>query len=71
MGVSVDIIGVHWRMDIPFICEFKISRDFWLVKEEIETRFDNKLMNMVHPEDRNLDLFHSVFRLLGKMDITM
>lgn len=35
-------------------------------KEEIETRFDNKLMNMVHPEDRNLDLFHSVFRLLGK-----
>ena len=23
-------------------------------------------MNMVHPEDRNLDLFHSVFRLLGK-----
>ena len=23
-------------------------------------------MNMVHPEDRSLDLFHSVFRLLGK-----
>lgn len=35
-------------------------------KEEIETKFDNKLMNMVHPEDRSLDLFHSVFRLLGK-----
>ena len=49
-----------------FICEFKISRDFGWSKEEIETRFDNKLMNMVHPEDRNLDLFHSVFRLLGK-----
>ena len=35
-------------------------------KEEIETRFDNKLMNMVHPEDRDVDLCHSVFRLLGK-----
>lgn len=35
-------------------------------KEEIETRFDNKLMNMVHPEDREMDLFNSVFRLLGK-----
>ena len=35
-------------------------------KEEIETKFDNKLMNMVHPEDRGLDLYHSVFRLLGK-----
>lgn len=35
-------------------------------KDEIETRFDNKLMNMVHPEDREIDLFNSVFRLLGK-----
>ena len=35
-------------------------------KEEIETRFDNKFMNMVHPEDRDVDLFNSVFRLLGK-----
>ena len=35
-------------------------------KEEIETRFDNKFMNMVHPEDKEIDLFHSVFRLLGK-----
>lgn len=35
-------------------------------KEEIETKFDNKLMNMVHPEDRDVDLCHSVFRLLGK-----
>ena len=35
-------------------------------KEEIETRFDNKFMNMVHPEDRDVDLCHSVFRLLGK-----
>ena len=35
-------------------------------KEEIETRFDNKLMNMVHPEDREIDLFNSVFRMLGK-----
>ena len=35
-------------------------------KEEIETKFDNKLMNMVHPEDRGLDLSHSIFRLLGK-----
>ena len=35
-------------------------------EEEIETKFDNKLMNMVHPEDRDVDLFHSVFRLLGK-----
>ena len=35
-------------------------------KEEIETRFDNKFMNMVHPEDKEIDLFNSVFRLLGK-----
>ena len=35
-------------------------------KEEIETKFDNKLMNMVHPEDKEIDLFNSVFRLLGK-----
>ena len=35
-------------------------------KEEIETRFDNKFMNMVHPEDREIDLFNSVFRMLGK-----
>ena len=35
-------------------------------KEEIETRFDNKFMNMVHPENRDVDLCHSVFRLLGK-----
>ena len=35
-------------------------------KEEIETRFDNKFMNMVHPEDRDVDLFNYVFRLLGK-----
>lgn len=35
-------------------------------KEEIETKFDNKFMNMVHPEDRDVDLCHSVFRLLGK-----
>lgn len=44
----------------------KFQEIFGWSKEEIETRFDNKLMNMVHPEDRNLDLFHSVFRLLGK-----
>ena len=35
-------------------------------KEEIETRFDNKFMNMVHPEDKEIDLFNSVFHLLGK-----
>lgn len=44
----------------------KFQEIFGWSKEEIETRFDNKLMNMVHPEDRSLDLFHSVFRLLGK-----
>lgn len=37
-------------------------------KEEIETEFDNKLMNMIHPEDRDLDVTSKVcmFRLLGK-----
>ena len=44
----------------------KFQEIFGWSKEEIETRFDNKLMNMVHPEDREMDLFNSVFRLLGK-----
>ena len=44
----------------------KFQEIFGWSKEEIETRFDNKLMNMVHPEDREIDLFNSVFRLLGK-----
>lgn len=30
-------------------------------KEEIETRFDNKLMNMVHPEDRDRGEFYTAW----------
>lgn len=51
----------------PFLyVSLKFQEIFGWSKEEIETRFDNKLMNMVHPEDREIDLFNSVFRLLGK-----
>ena len=51
----------------PFLyVSLKFQEIFGWSNKEIETQFDNKLMNMVHPEDRNLDLFHSVFRLLGK-----
>ena len=51
----------------PFLyVSLKFQEIFGWSKEEIETRFDNKLMNMVHPEDREMDLFNSVFRLLGK-----
>ena len=49
----------------------KFQEIFGWSKEEIETRFDNKLMNMVHPEDREMDLFNSVFRLLGKEWISL
>lgn len=64
-------IGGYHRCSLgdgyPFLyASLKFQEIFGWSKEEIETRFDNKLMNMVHPEDRNLDLFHSVFRLLGK-----
>ena len=64
-------IGGYHRCSLgdgyPFLYEsLKFQEIFGWSKEEIETRFDNKLMNMVHPEDRSLDLFHSVFRLLGK-----
>lgn len=64
-------IGGYHRCSLedgyPFLyVSLKFLEIFGWSKEEIETRFDNKLMNMVHPEDRNLDLFHSVFRLLGK-----
>lgn len=63
-------IGGYHRCSLedgyPFLyVSLKFQEIFGWSKEEIETRFDNKLMNMVHPEDRNLDLFHSVFRLLG------
>lgn len=64
-------IGGYHRCSLedgyPFLyVSLKFQEIFGWSKKEIETRFDNKLMNMVHPEDRNLDLFHSVFRLLGK-----
>ena len=64
-------IGGYHRCSLedgyPFLyVSLKFQEIFGWSKEEIETRFDNKLMNMGHPEDRNLDLFHSVFRLLGK-----
>lgn len=64
-------IGGYHRCSLgdgyPFLyVSLKFQEIFGWSKEEIETRFDNKLMNMVHSEDRNLDLFHSVFRLLGK-----
>ena len=64
-------IGGYHRCSLedgyPFLyVSLKFQKIFGWSKEEIETRFDNKLMNMVHPEDRNLDLFHSIFRLLGK-----
>ena len=64
-------IGGYHRCSLedgyPFLyVSLKFQEIFGWSKEEIETRFDNKLMNMVHPEDRSLDLFHSVFRLLGK-----
>ena len=64
-------IGGYHRCSLedgyPFLyVSLKFQEIFGWSKEEIETRFDNKLMNMVHPEDRNLDLFHSIFRLLGK-----
>lgn len=64
-------IGGYHRCSLedgyPFLyVSVKFQEIFGWSKEEIETRFDNKLMNMVHPEDRSLDLFHSVFRLLGK-----
>lgn len=64
-------IGGYHRCSLedgyPFLyVSLKFQEIFGWSKEEIETRFDNKLMNMVHPEDRHLDLFHSVFRLLGK-----
>lgn len=64
-------IGGYHRCSLedgyPFLyVSLKFQEIFGWSKEEIEARFDNKLMNMVHPEDRSLDLFHSVFRLLGK-----
>ena len=64
-------IGGYHRCSLedgyPFLyVSLKFQEIFGWSKEEIETRFDNKFMNMVHPEDRSLDLFHSVFRLLGK-----
>ncbi len=64
-------IGGYHRCSLedgyPFLyVSLKFQEIFGWSKEEIETRFDNKLMNTVHPEDRSLDLFHSVFRLLGK-----
>ncbi|MBD9044120.1 MAG: PAS domain-containing hybrid sensor histidine kinase/response regulator [Solobacterium sp.] len=64
-------IGGYHRCSLedgyPFLyVSLKFQEIFGWSKKEIETRFDNKLMNMVHPEDRSLDLFHSVFRLLGK-----
>lgn len=64
-------IGGYHRCSLedgyPFLyVSLKFQEIFGWSNKEIETRFDNKLMNMVHPEDRNLDLFHSVFRLLGK-----
>lgn len=64
-------IGGYHRCSLedgyPFLyVSLKFQEIFGWSKEEIETRFDNKLMNMMHPEDRSLDLFHSVFRLLGK-----
>lgn len=64
-------IGGYHRCSLedgyPFLyVSLKFQEIFGWSKEEIETRFDNKLMNMVHQEDRSLDLFHSVFRLLGK-----
>jgi len=64
-------IGGYHRCSLedgyPFLyVSLKFQEIFGWSKEEIETRFDNKLMNMVHPEDREMDLFHSVFRLLGK-----
>ncbi len=64
-------IGGYHRCSLedgyPFLyVSLKFQEIFGWPKKEIETRFDNKLMNMVHPEDRSLDLFHSVFRLLGK-----
>lgn len=64
-------IGGYHRCSLeegyPFLyVSLKFQEIFGWSKEEIETRFDNKLMNMVHPEDREIDLFNSVFRLLGK-----
>ena len=64
-------IGGYHRCSLEDGCPFlyvslKFQEIFGWSKEEIETRFDNKLMNMVHPEDREIDLFNSVFRLLGK-----
>lgn len=64
-------IGGYHRCSLedgyPFLyVSLKFQEIFGWSKEEIETRFDNKLMNMVHPEDREMDLFNSVFRLLGK-----
>ena len=64
-------IGGYHRCSLedgyPFLyVSLKFQEIFGWSKEEIETRFDNKLMNMVHPEDRVIDLFNSVFRLLGK-----
>lgn len=64
-------IGGYHRCSLedgyPFLyVSLKFQEIFGWSKEEIETRFGNKLMNMVHPEDREMDLFNSVFRLLGK-----
>ena len=64
-------IGGYHRCSLedgyPFLyMSLKFQEIFGWSKEEIETRFDNKLMNMVHPEDREIDLFNSVFRMLGK-----
>ena len=64
-------IGGYHRCSLedgyPFLyVSLKFQEMLGWSKEEIETRFDNKFMNMVHPEDRDVDLFHSVFRLLGK-----
>lgn len=64
-------IGGYHRCSLedgyPFLyVSLKFQEIFGWSKEEIETRFDNKLMNMVHPEDREIDFFNSVFRLLGK-----
>ena len=53
-------IGGYHRCSLedgyPFLyVSLKFQEIFGWSKEEIETRFDNKLMNMVHPEDRSLD----------------
>ncbi len=54
IGCLKDTIGVLIKRDILFLF---MSDDFlntlhWTQKE-IETEFDNKLVNMLHPEDRS------------------